>query len=271
MRQIYLCLSLSLIFSTVFGQKLTDKFNYKATYQLTWQIDSTNAESVQSEKMVLFIGDGISRFSSLNLLKTDSLSAQRKKNFKNTGRLMSPPQTEFEYKLFKNLNIGKLYFFERVAKDRFKYTEELPLQEWEIHSETKEISGYNVQKATTSFAGRDYIAWFSAEIPISDGPYKFSGLPGLIIEIAGTQNYYHFKMTGFRELDTDASITIEEDQYTTVSKAEFLAAEENYNRDPLGALSKAGITIGWSKEREKEAEKELKENFKSRNNPIELE
>jgi GLPGLI family protein len=271
MKNLYFSLLFILSFSVATAQELTDKFNYKATYQLTWQIDSTDAESVQSEKMVLFIGDGISRFSSLNLLKADSLSAERKKNFKKTGRFMSPPQTEFEYKLFKNLNIGKLYFFERVAKDRFKYTEELPLQEWEIHSETKEISGYTVQKATTNYAGRDYVAWFTAEIPISDGPYKFSGLPGLIIEIADTQNYYHFKITGFRELDTNASSTIEEDRYTTVSKVDFLSAQENYSRDPLGALSKAGITIGWSEEREKEAKKELKENFKSRNNPIELE
>lgn len=258
------------MFLTVFGQELTDKFNYKATYKLTWQIDSTDTKSVQSEKMVLFIGDGISRFSSLNLLKVDSLSAERKKNFKRSGKFMASLQTKFDYKIFKNLQSGKLSFFERIGKDRFKYTEELPLQEWKIHSEIKEIAGYNVQKATTTYAGRDYIAWFTAEISISEGPYKFSGLPGLIIEITDTQKYYHFKLTGFRELNKAASMTIAKDRYTEVSKEDFLTAEENYNRDPLGALSKAGISIGWSKERGKEAKKELKENYKSRNNPIEL-
>lgn len=184
---------------------------------------------------------------------------------------MAPPQTKFDYKLFKNLHTEKLYFFERIGKDRFKYTEELPLQDWEIHSETKEIVGYKAQKATTTYAGRDYVAWFTAEISISEGPYKFSGLPGLIIEITDTQKYYHFKLTGFRELNKAASMTIAKDRYTEVSKEDFLTAEENYNRDPLGALSKAGITIGWSKKREQEAKKELKENYKSRNNPIELE
>jgi len=271
MMNIYLPLLLILSFSFCDAQQLSDKFQYKATYQLTWQIDSTNAESVQSEKMVLFIGDGISRFSSLILLKADSLSAERKKNFKKTGRFMSPPQTKFDYRIFKIFNTSKIYFLERVFKDEFKYAEELPVQEWEIHSETKEISGYNVQKATTSFAGRDYVAWFTSEISISDGPYKFSGLPGLIVEISDAENYYTFNLIGFRELETPVSVTIDKGKYLLVSKEEFLVAKENYSRDPLGALSKAGVTIGWSKEREKEAKKELKENYKSRNNPIELE
>ncbi|MBZ9632375.1 GLPGLI family protein [Salegentibacter sp. LM13S] len=270
MKHVYLSFILLLISPIFNAQELTEKFQYKATYDLTWQIDSTNVESIQEETMVLYRGDNISRFTSENFLKHDSINELRKKNFEKTGRFMAPPQTKFKYKLFKNFPEGRLYFFEKIARDRFKYTEQLPLQEWEIHPETKEISGYNVQKATTTFSGRDYIAWFTSEIPISDGPYKFSGLPGLIIEIADTKNYYHFKLSGFKEIETEATVSIDEDRYTKVSKNDFLTAQESYTRDPLGTLSKAGITIGWSEQEEKSAKKELKENYKSRNNPIEL-
>ncbi|OEY72948.1 GLPGLI family protein [Salegentibacter salarius] len=271
--QTFLLIIFSLIFSSAFAQnkEIEDQFKYKATYDLTWQIDSTDAESIQNETMVLYMGDNISRFTSENFLKHDSINELRKKNFEKTGRFMAPPQTKFKYKLFKNLTEGRLYFFEKIARDRFKYIEELPLQEWEIHPEIKEVSGYNVQKATTIYAGRDYIAWFTSEIPVSDGPYKFSGLPGLIIEIADTKNYYHFKLSGFKEIGTAATVSTDEDRYTKVSKNDFLTAQENYARDPLGTLSKAGITIGWSEKEEKSAKKELKENYKSRNNPIELE
>jgi GLPGLI family protein len=31
-------------------------------------------------------------------------------------------------------------------------------------------------KATTEFAGRTYVAWYTTEISIADGPYKFYGL-----------------------------------------------------------------------------------------------
>jgi len=271
MKHFYISCIFLLISSLVPAQELTGEFKYKATYELTWQIDSTNAESIQSEAMVLYMGDNSSRFSSEIFMKHDSINALRKKNFEKTGRFMPAPQTEFEYKIFKDFTTGEIYFYEKIFKDKFKYTEELALQEWEIHQETKEISGYKAQKATTNFAGREYVAWFTAEIPISDGPYKFSGLPGLIIEITDTQNYYHFRLSGFEQLKKPATVSIEKDQYTEVSKADFLAAEDNYERDPYGALTKAGVSIGWSKEKEKEAIQELKENYKSRNNPIELE
>ena len=53
---------------------------------------------------------------------------------------------------------------------------------WKILPETKKIGEYETQKATASFGGRERIAWFSKDIPFQDGPYKFHGLPGLIVK-----------------------------------------------------------------------------------------
>ena len=38
------------------------------------------------------------------------------------------------------------------------------------NEDSKEFMNYTVHKATTTYAGRDYEAWFT-EIPINDGPY----------------------------------------------------------------------------------------------------
>jgi GLPGLI family protein len=54
---------------------------------------------------------------------------------------------------------------------------------WEISDEVKKIQGYTCYKATCHHRGRHYTAWFTPEIPIPEGPYKFKGLPGLILEI----------------------------------------------------------------------------------------
>lgn len=64
----------------------------------------------------------------------------------------------------------------------FIYKEKKPLINWKIESVFKKIEGIEVQKATTTFRGRTYIAWFSSKIPIPLGPWKLNGLPGLIIE-----------------------------------------------------------------------------------------
>ena len=62
------------------------------------------------------------------------------------------------------------------------YTEPIPSQNWQVGSETKTIADYQCQKATCSFRGRNYTAWFALDIPISQGPWKFGGLPGLILK-----------------------------------------------------------------------------------------
>lgn len=54
---------------------------------------------------------------------------------------------------------------------------------WNFVNETKKIDKYLCKKATTSFRGRDYIVWYTNEIPISIGPWKFHRLPGIVVEI----------------------------------------------------------------------------------------
>ncbi|AZA59491.1 GLPGLI family protein [Chryseobacterium shandongense] len=62
-------------------------------------------------------------------------------------------------------------------------SEKMPVFNWKIENETQEILGYQCKKATMNFRGRNYIAWFTTKIPVSDGPWKFGGLPGLILKI----------------------------------------------------------------------------------------
>ena len=66
--------------------------------------------------------------------------------------------------------------------------ESIPLIKWDITNESKQILDYVCYKAHTNFRGRTYTAWFTNQIPILSGPWKFSGLPGLILEITSDDN-----------------------------------------------------------------------------------
>ncbi|MEG1650143.1 MAG: GLPGLI family protein, partial [Rikenellaceae bacterium] len=48
--------------------------------------------------------------------------------------------------------------------------------------------------------GREYEAWFTTEIPISEGPWKFYGLPGLIAKLHDKQKHYSFELIGFQKI-----------------------------------------------------------------------
>ena len=66
---------------------------------------------------------------------------------------------------------------------RFILVEKRPSINWKITKESQKILGYTCYKATTKFRGRDYIAWFSPDIPYNLGPWKLGGLPGLILKV----------------------------------------------------------------------------------------
>lgn len=54
---------------------------------------------------------------------------------------------------------------------------------WKISNETKVLQNLECRRATTHFRGRDYEVWFTPDIPVPAGPWKFFGLPGLIVEV----------------------------------------------------------------------------------------
>ena len=73
---------------------------------------------------------------------------------------------------------------------QYRYKEPWPSMQWTLANEKQTICGYQCQKATCHWRGRDYEAWFTSAIPLKSGPWKFGGLPGLIMKIYDTKHLY---------------------------------------------------------------------------------
>ena len=84
---------------------------------------------------------------------------------------------------YKNLKEQKMSFRQFIFGHPY-VTEEpkFPLIKWEITTDKKTLGTFACQKAKGRFRGRNYEAWFTFEIPLSNGPWKLQGLPGLILE-----------------------------------------------------------------------------------------
>lgn len=106
----------------------------------------------------------------------------------------------------------------------YRFSTALSLMTWQLSTDTATIGRHFCQKATTSFGGRDWVAWYAPAIPISDGSYRFSGLPGLIIRLYDTKKEHVFEVSGilqekkaiYRNTDNDM-------RYTTSREAMFKA------------------------------------------------
>ncbi len=265
MKNIHLLLILLILGQTGTAQKLNDKFEYKVTYKLTYQLDSTALEESLSEYMILYTGEKLSKFSSRAKNMETSYVVKG-----NSGHTSQAALTKFHYEILKESNTGNIYYTLKIPKmdDRFYYIEKMDQFEWEILPETKKIKDFEVQKATTSFAGRDYIAWFTPEISIAEGPYKFNGLPGLILEIADTKDHWVFEFFGLEKLSPKENYRLNLKQFAKTEKEQLLDLWYRYRRDPMGYAPNPNVKI--SPENHKKLIEAFTEMLKKENNPLEL-
>lgn len=113
---------------------------------------------------------------------------------------------------FKDLTTNEMTEYCRMPAylDNYNsyYIESIPTQEWEIENETLEIAGYNCQKARCYFRGRNYTAWFTLDIPMDHGPWKFGGLPGLILKVYDDNQKFIFECVGIEQPQEPYSIIL---------------------------------------------------------------
>lgn len=90
--------------------------------------------------------------------------------------------TILDYYLQQDSN--SIYFTQKEEEKTYLVKDDLPEVKWDInHTQTKKINQFVCKKATTNFRGSKIVAWYAPEIPIPFGPWKFKGLPGLMLEV----------------------------------------------------------------------------------------
>ena len=143
-----------------------------------------------------------------------------------TDRILKDYINPNEIKSVVNLNTTKY----SVIDDR--------KMDWKIMPETDNFLGYRIQKAITNFAGRNWIAWFTKEIPINDGPYKFKGLPGLIIKIQDSKNQHSFTLSGIKNSSSNFQYPTTEIErgILSLNQSDFEKLYKNYRSNPVADL-----------------------------------
>lgn len=104
----------------------------------------------------------------------------------------------------KDFSGKEILYTDRLADNRTRKTiaERLPLQQWTLQPEIKQVGRYLCKKAVASFRGREYVAWYTEEIPSIGGPWKFDGLGGLILEVASLDGFFSIKARSVARRDS---------------------------------------------------------------------
>lgn len=112
-------------------------------------------------------------------------------------------------------------------------------QMWSIESDTLTVAGYSCQKATCNFRGRIYTAWFATDIPIGNGPWKFGGLPGLILKVYDMDKLYTFECVKIENLREGQPIKLYDryKKYTRMDRLKLLKFQRGIHEDYFGMLN----------------------------------
>lgn len=77
------------------------------------------------------------------------------------------------------------------------YEEPLPVVTWELSDEVKEVNGIPSKQARGKLYGREWIVSYATDVPLPVGPWKLTGLPGLVTEAVTTDSLFHFTIISF--------------------------------------------------------------------------
>lgn len=269
--------------------------NTRVTYQYTFRSDSTKVDSLKKEWMYLDIDKDKSTYYSKKKFDSDSIQMEIiKKQISLGGGHLSISKThssgDVNYSVEKKYPDYQTYLFTSIDDDNYKVLEDRKIQ-WTILKDVDKVETYNVQKATANFAGRKWTAWFTTEIPIQDGPYKFHGLPGLILKIEDATKSHSMVMKGIKKFEKVQTEEIKSDKLPDfynrkpleVNRKQYLVQLEKYSKDPVQGMremlkmpnSKVKVNINGQefsdpKDILREMEKSAKQEMAEDNNQIEL-
>lgn len=227
---------LSIFQSTVPEAEIIAPETMEFVYDYRCCVDTTGQweDNMSSDNMLLQIGpDGLSKFSSYRNLTVDSIlmrsSQEQILNAAQEGKLSTG---EF-MTIYKNYPSGKLTHTEKICQDWIRYDEDMPALEWELTDSVTNVLGYECQSARCNFRGREWTVFYAEDIPISDGPWKLHGLPGLIMKASDEKGHYTFECIGIKS-KADRPITVYKVPFNDVKRSEYYDTKLRYEVNPYG-------------------------------------
>lgn len=225
---------------------------YVATYIYTFAPDAEFPEDTKEGLTILQIGKRFNRFSDYNELRFDSICDEVSRKHVSASQatplmLGALKQSVFPEGILIDKDLNKITV-QRTAglrTKKYQYQEDLPTLDWKLEVGDSIISGFKCNKASTRLFGRDYIAWYAPEIQLPYGPYKFQGLPGLILRVTDSANNFDWTLDGLEKRTTYQPIYLwDKKDIVKTDRETVRKIYKNYCADPVSALlSKGNVQI----------------------------
>lgn len=216
--------------NSLFCQGARDSSTIIVKYKFTFVQDTLDMSSVIYEPMVLLTNGKKSVYYSENHKEAVEGFGRMLQDAGKTGNMIDPtnlPKAKVRHSVYKDESTTYISNYLGAAYYTFKSPD---VPDWKIETDTTEIiSGYKCNKATVKVGAKEFIAWFTYDIPLSDGPYKFRGLPGLILKLKDLNSYTVFEVISLSKL----SLPIVQKKGIEVTREQYISKRNEFMSDPL--------------------------------------
>ncbi|MCM1031805.1 MAG: GLPGLI family protein [Oscillibacter sp.] len=297
MKQVYLLLLfISLLFSSrgqgreivivegnangnlMYGNQRVDKYKevdytlLTVTYRMNFIRDTLKREVLQ-DQMILQIGRNFMKFYSQRTFLDDQSytdyetgKVSRDEGYGIDGEIYT------DYDIIGDLSKQTLESIHRIPfEDEFtmSYQEHFPDLQWELGKERDTVCGYACLSAKTSYAGRLWQVWYTTGIPLNYGPWKLSGLPGLILKAVDSKKEYEFVCEGLRQ--TPEPIRVYKWKTKKSTKEKWQQFEKRAYQTPVRAFTNGGTKKFMIFDPRNKKLTEMNSDWSIPYNPLELE
>ena len=240
---LYLLLA-SLAVQAAAREPVLDRAHMKCLYRYVYTFDTLKNE-LRDDLLILQIGKEVSKCYSYYTFQFDSLqrtpdgakvwSELFRRATEKDGIYGDFPHVRMSTYVYKNYPTGQMTITDRISSQDYCYVDSLHTQTWTMGDSTREVLGYTCQQATADFRGRHWTAWFATDIPVSDGPWKLGGLPGLILEAYDEGQQHVFTVVGLERVADEPIIFNQKDghnrRFEPTNRLDFLRMERRFLMD----------------------------------------
>jgi GLPGLI family protein len=239
---------LLLIQSQAFSQVLDSAF-LKVSYTFYYRPDSTNLSLKKDDLLILEIGNKISKcYSFYHYLRDSMLSGKYSEQQVQGATRFSIDLNGFSKngtsaKVFRDNSTRIIKITDQLFLNSYFFIDSVSDMKWALVNDTMTIMGYPCFKATTKYRGRNYTAWYTTEIPMSYGPLKFGGLPGLIINLSEAKGDFQFECRTIELIKNKTPIVFERKKYQKITREEHRKLIHLMYENPDAFAASMGLTF----------------------------
>jgi len=231
-------------------KQVLEPIELKITYTLHYIFDTAKKEIVE-DIQALEIGKNHAKFYSVLRAKQDSIFTfphlygfSPTRSIPGTAGLKSNQRRLCDPVFWNYPERGSLFTINYFFNTEYAYSETVPRIVWQIEENMQTVLGYSAHKATARFRGRDWVVWFAPELPTSLGPWKLSGLPGLIVKAETINNldggYFKYTMIGIEKPKPQQFIYTYDKPMKKITRQEFRRLRKRQLEDPISVSLEHG-------------------------------